>query len=212
MRPATIVVMAKAPVAGLVKTRLCPPCTPQEAATLARAALLDTLVAVAGAKVGRRLLALDGRQGDWLPAGIEVVAQRGNGLADRLAHAVANAPRGAVLVIGMDTPQVTSALLDKALSALEYADAALGAATDGGWWALAMRAAYSGVFDGVAMSAPTTGADQLRRLRDLGLHTTALKSLTDVDTYADAQDVAATIPHSHFARALEFVVPQGISA
>ena len=70
-----VLVMAKSPVPGRVKTRLCPPCTPAEAAALAEAALADTLEAVAACGAGRRILALDGAPGPWLPAGFEVVAQ-----------------------------------------------------------------------------------------------------------------------------------------
>jgi glycosyltransferase A (GT-A) superfamily protein (DUF2064 family) len=82
-----VLVIAKAPVPGRVKTRLCPPCTPDEAAALARAALEDTLEAAAGAGAERRVLVLEGQPGPWLPAGWDIVAQRGNGLAERLAAA-----------------------------------------------------------------------------------------------------------------------------
>ena len=91
----TLVVIAKDPVPGRVKTRLCPPCSPQQAADIARAALLDTLDAVGAARAGRRVLAFDGPRPDWLPATFDVVAQRGNGLDERLAAVFAassNAP------------------------------------------------------------------------------------------------------------------------
>ena len=70
-RPAvTLAVIAKAPVAGRVKTRLCPPCTPEEAAALAEAALRDTLAAMAAAAPRaawrRRVVVLDGAPGAWL--------------------------------------------------------------------------------------------------------------------------------------------------
>src|SRR5437879_13200717 len=84
-RPA-IIVVAKEPRPGRVKTRLCPPCSPTEAAALAEAALRDTLAAsVRTEPAGRVVLALDGEPGPWLPRGGDVVRQRGNGLAARLA-------------------------------------------------------------------------------------------------------------------------------
>ncbi|MFN2507027.1 MAG: DUF2064 domain-containing protein, partial [Acidimicrobiales bacterium] len=98
--------MVKAPVAGQVKTRLCPPCTPAEAAALAAAALADTLAAVAACGATRRILALSGEPGPWLPPAFEVVAQCEGGLDRRLAHAWAVAG-GPGVQIGMDTPQVT---------------------------------------------------------------------------------------------------------
>ncbi|HEY2637380.1 MAG TPA: glycosyltransferase, partial [Solirubrobacteraceae bacterium] len=79
--------MAKAPVAGLVKTRLCPPLSPEEAAAVAEAALADTLAAVGACRADRKIIALDGRPGPWLPEGFDVVPQTGRGLALRLANA-----------------------------------------------------------------------------------------------------------------------------
>lgn len=111
-----LLVIAKAPVPGRVKTRLCPPLTPTEAAAVAAAALADTLDAVAGCAADRKILALDGNPGDWLPPGFEVIPQRGATFCHRLAHAWSDAS-GPGLQIGMDTPQVTSELLDRCLEA-----------------------------------------------------------------------------------------------
>ena len=108
---AQAVVIAKEPVPGRVKTRLTPPFTPAEAALLAEAALADTLAAVAAAPVSRHVLALDGAPADWLPAGFDVIPQRGGGLDERLAAAFADThatlPLPMVLV-GMDTPPEAS--------------------------------------------------------------------------------------------------------
>src|SRR3954453_7863998 len=80
----TLIVIAKAPVPGRVKTRLCPPCTPAQAAALAEASLRDTLAAVLRTRAQRRVVALDGAPGPGLPDGFEVIAQRGGGGAERL--------------------------------------------------------------------------------------------------------------------------------
>ena len=196
-----LIVIAKAPVAGRVKTRLCPPCTPAEAAALAEAALRDTLAAMAATPARRRVVALDGPAGDWLPDGFEVVEQRGNGLAERLAGAFADVG-GPGLLVGMDTPQVTSGLLAAGLRRLDEVDAVLGRSADGGYWAIGLRASDAPVFAGVAMSTPRTGAAQLARLRALGLQVAELPTLIDVDTIADARAVAAGAPHTRFARTL----------
>jgi uncharacterized protein len=204
---AALIVIAKAPVPGRVKTRLCPPCTPRQAAALAEAALRDTLEAVAAARgADRRVLALDGETGDWLPAGFDVVPQRGHGLAERLAAAFKDVG-GPALLIGMDTPQVTSALIDRALSALARRDAALGPALDGGYWAIGLRRPDPRVFDGVPMSVATTGVAQRRRLDELGLSVADLPALRDVDTIADARAVAAAAPAGRFADQLRTVRP-----
>ncbi len=185
--------MAKAPAAGKVKTRLCPPCTPQEAAALAEAALADTLEAVAASGASRRLVALDGRPGPWLPAGFEVITQCGGGLDRRLAHAWA-AAGGPGVQIGMDTPQVTRTHLDAALGALDEVGAALGHARDGGWWAIALRRPDDRVFLGVPMGTPHTGRRQEARLRSLGLDVVLLPVLVDLDTVADLPAVLEAAP------------------
>jgi len=198
-----LVVIAKAPRPGFVKTRLCPPCSPAEAADLASAALTDTLEAAIGSSADEVILALEGDPGPWLPTGVRVITQRGRGLDERLACAFDDVG-GAALLIGMDTPQVTSALLDNALSGLAgpCVDAVVGAADDGGWWALGLRRPDPRAFLGVPMSAPTTHAAQLGRLDGLGLRVTSLPVLRDVDTIDDAIAVAAEASHTRFARLL----------
>ena len=197
----TLLVIAKAPVPGRVKTRLCPPCTPAQAARLARAALEDTLAACdATTGVGRRVLVLDGAPGGWLPHGWEVVRQRGDGLADRLAAAFADAGPG--FLVGMDTPQLTPALLRRGLDAVRDADAAFGPADDGGYWGIGLRAPDPAAFAGVPMSRADTGARQRERLRALGLDTVELPALRDVDDIAAARAAADAAPGSRFAAAL----------
>jgi rSAM/selenodomain-associated transferase 1 len=211
MTPALLVI-AKAPLPGRVKTRLSPPCTPAQAARLARAALEDTLAACdeAGGAL-RRVLALEGEPDGWLPAGWEVVAQRGDGLAQRLAHAFADVGEPAFLV-GMDTPQVTAAQLAEGLAALARSEAVFGPAADGGYWALGLREPDPAVFAGVPMSRADTGAVQRARLDELGLRTTDLPALLDVDDIADARAVAAEAPAGRFAAVLAEIEPTLVPA
>lgn len=200
----SIVVLAKSPVPGRVKTRLCPPCTYREAADVAAAALADTLETVSETPARARVLALDGAPGPWVPDGFVIVAQLGHGLDERLANAFA-AVTGAAVLIGMDTPQVSRDRLVEAMETLSEpnVDAVLGRATDGGWWAIGLRHADPRVFIGVPMSTEHTGADQLTRLRSLGYRTHLLDELQDVDTFADAVEVAHVIPNSRFATAID---------
>ncbi|HEV7808352.1 MAG TPA: TIGR04282 family arsenosugar biosynthesis glycosyltransferase [Solirubrobacteraceae bacterium] len=203
-----LVVIAKAPVPGRSKTRLCPPCTPHEAAALAEAALRDTLAALLTAPVGaRRVLVLDGEPDAWLPAGIEVIAQRGDGLGERLAAAFEDVG-GPAFLVGMDTPQLTPRLLVDGLRALAHAPSVLGMARDGGYWGVGLRAADAAVFAGVPMSIGRTGAVQLARLRALGLAPASLPVLRDVDVVADARAVAALAPATRFAAALGAMQPR----
>jgi rSAM/selenodomain-associated transferase 1 len=197
-----LLVIAKEPVPGRVKTRLTPPCTPAQAATLAAAALADTLAAAAHARrATRRVLVLDGEPDGWVPDGFAIVPQRGDGLAARLAAAFEDAG-GPAFLVGMDTPQLTPALLDAGLDALDRADAAFGAALDGGYWGIGLRHPYRDAFRGVPMSEDNTGAVQRARLAALNLRTAVLPPLRDVDTIADARTVAAQAPDTRFAAAL----------
>jgi rSAM/selenodomain-associated transferase 1 len=195
-----IIVLAKAPEPGQVKTRLCPPCTPAEAAAIAKASLTDTLAAVAAVPTARRVLALDGSPGPWVPDAFEVVAQRAGGLGHRLADAFARTG-GPAFAIGMDTPQLTPALLAHAAGQLRYAEATLGLAADGGYWGIGLREPHPGAFTDVPMSTSCTGAVQRERLRGLGLTVRDLPVLRDVDTYDDALAVARLVPReSAFGR------------
>ncbi len=198
-----ILIFAKSPAPGLVKTRLSPPLTAGQAAEVAEAALVSTLEAVTRCPASVRFLVLHGGSGAWLPRGIEVVAQRGIGFNERLANAFEDAGAPALL-IGMDTPHVTPELLSHSAELLMHwdVDAVLGPAADGGWWTIGLRRPDPRVFAGIPMSTDRTGADQLQRLECLGLRTALLPCLADVDRIEDAHEAAAAIPHSAFAAAV----------
>ena len=187
----SLAVIAKAPSPGRVKTRLCPPCTPGEAASLAEAALRDTLAAMLETPCDRRLLVLDGEPGRWADPRFELIPQRGRTLDERLAAAFEDAG-GPTLLVGMDTPQVTPGLLAGGLRALgePRTDAVLGPASDGGYWAIGLRRPDPQAFLGVPMSTARTGQAQLARLRGLGLRVRLLTELRDVDRFDDARAAA----------------------
>jgi len=216
-----VIVMAKEPVAGKVKTRLCPPCSGSSAAAVAAAALADTLDAVAACGASRRVVALAGSPGDWLPPGFEIVRQRGDGLASRLANAWSDVG-GPGIQIGMDTPQVTGTELDSLLSIVDkpaavgsaaVGPAVLGPARDGGWWVIGWhRADPHAVFTGIPMSEPTTGALQERRLRELGLDVVRAPLRRDIDTIDDLAAVALATPGSRTAEVAARVLGLGSPA
>jgi uncharacterized protein len=208
-----LAMIAKAPVAGLAKTRLSPPCSSAQAATLAEAALLDTLAAMALTRAARHVVVLDGKASPLLQGalaelvtssgGFEVIRQRGEGLGERLTSAFADIGE-ATLMIGMDTPQATPELLGESICRLasEASDAVLGEAEDGGYWAIGLERADARVFDGIPMSTAHTASHQRERLRLLGLRTAELRTLRDVDLFADAAGVAHLAPATRFAQTL----------
>lgn len=203
-RAHTVIVLAKEPLPGLVKTRLQAEFTPAEAAALAAASLADTQAAVRGSGASRRILAWQGNPTGW-DAGFEVTRQPGGSLNDRLAAAFAAADNGPdgptrlpTLLVGMDTPQVTPALLD---SRWDGADAVLGLSDDGGFWAIGFRGdAPAEAFAGIPMSTDRTGAFQLARLAELGLSVRLLPPLRDIDQPADLDAVCYQHPELRVAR------------
>jgi glycosyltransferase A (GT-A) superfamily protein (DUF2064 family) len=197
-----LLVLAKAPVAGLAKTRLCPPATPEQAAMIAAAALLDTLDAVVAVSDAVPMVAWTGRLTDAVRAaeladalaGTVQFSQCGSSLGERIAAAHAEVadrlPGAAVLQIGMDTPQLDADALAEALGVLTAPggpDAVLGPAVDGGWWALGLRdPRWAAVIESVPTSRADTGERTLAALRAAGLRVALLPELSDVDTAADA--------------------------
>lgn len=216
---ATVLVVAKAPVPGLAKTRLAASVGARVAADIAAAALLDTLDAVSDTPVARRVVAMTGdltaacrgaeiaeRLVDFI-----VVEQRGSDFAERLANAHDDTahvcPGLPVLQIGMDTPQVSADLLAGCAVTLLGTDAVLGMATDGGWWVLGVSMpGMAQCLRGVPMSTPQTGALTLAALRDAGADVELVDELADVDTVEDLAVVRrACRPDGRFRRATETV-------
>ena len=208
-----LIVLAKAPVPGRVKTRLCPPATPEQAAGLAAAALGDTLAAALRVPAAQVVVALDGEPDPALAAALEgatVIAQRGGELGERIAGAHADvarlAPGACTVLIGMDTPQLDPAVLGGCLDAVsdpDGPDALLGPAVDGGWWALALRNPHDAeLVRHVPASRSDTGARTLAALEAAGLRVAGMPALTDVDTMVDAHAVARACPGSRFATLL----------
>ncbi len=219
MSPAAVLVMAKAPVAGQVKTRLGALVGDDVAAALAAASILDTLdvceavfdgpgrrhlalagdlsAAVRGEELGERLAE---RVGGWT-----VHPQRGDSFARRLVHAHEDAARAAgvpVVQIGMDTPHLAAA--DLAAVATEVGvgnDAVLGPAEDGGWWVLALTdPVFAAALAGVPMSTSRTCADTRAALENAGARVAGTTTINDVDTAHDAALAALAAPGTRFAR------------
>ncbi|RYC10629.1 TIGR04282 family arsenosugar biosynthesis glycosyltransferase [Nocardioides zhouii] len=204
-----VLLVAKAPVAGQVKTRLGALVGHDVAADLAAAALLDTIDACreSGAD-GHLSLAgelSDAVRGAEIRAALDgwtITPQVGDGFAERLVRSHADVGPGLVVQIGMDTPQVTATALHEVADAMAGHDAVLAPATDGGWWALARRdAEVVRPLAQVPMSTGTTCADTRRALERAGARVAHAPALTDVDTLDDADLVAGLAPTTRFAEA-----------
>lgn len=201
----TLLIVAKAPVPGLAKTRVADSVGDDMAAELAAAALLDTLdVALA---VGWPLVVA--MTGDLTQAARSaeirdrlglagVIEQRGDSLGERLANAHADADAGdGVVQVGMDTPQMTVEDLFAAGRLVADGSRTIGPAVDGGWWLLGLPdPSEAAALADVPMSQPTT-----RALTEVALAgpVERLRVLRDMDTWDDAVAIARDIPISRLA-------------
>ena len=208
-----VIVLAKAPVPGRVKTRLTPPLTDDQAAAIAAAALDDTFRAVLGSTRSTGTVAVfDGDPSPWVPTGIVVIPQVDGGLDRRLPAAFGDvhALHGtAMVLVAMDTPQVTAAMVDEAIDALAQpeVDAVFGPADDGGYWLIGLRAlrpdekSYDSLFHDVPMSTDGTGAAQRERLLCCGWRVHDVGRLRDIDTIGDIIAVTKAEPRLQVTRA-----------
>ena len=196
-----LIVLAKAPRAGDVKTRLCPPLTPAEAAELYGRMLSDVLAA--SAEIAHELglvpiVAVQpaqacGEIARGAPVRFRVVPQRGADLGRRMQWAVreacaAGAPR--VLLRGSDSPLIDGELVSAALAGLDAADLVLRPDRDGGYGLVGLKRPVPGLFEH-PMSTPTVLADTLANAARLGLGARLLEPGFDVDTLADLRRLEA---------------------
>ncbi|WP_431218910.1 TIGR04282 family arsenosugar biosynthesis glycosyltransferase [Leifsonia xyli] len=204
-----VVVIAKECLPGRVKTRLQPEFTAEEAAAIASAALVDTLGVAGSLPASRFILYFDGAMPPPGAAGWELLPQPAGGLDERIA-ALFDMLDEPVLLVGMDTPHADPAALADVFADDSATDAWFGPATDGGFWALALRRPDGALVRGIPMSTDRTGAHQLQRLRAAGLRVRLLPPLTDIDTAADVPAAALGAPA--LARTLAALRPAGVLA
>lgn len=209
----TFLVVAKAPVAGLAKTRLSPAITPHEGASLAAAALLDTLDVVRRVARRRPVVAMTGELNQAQASGairralgdFTVIEQRGHDFAYRLANAHRDAcpPDRPIFQVGMDTPQLSAEHLNTAQDLLgepDGSDVLLGPAVDGGWWGLGLReAGWAGALCDVPMSHSNTGELTRDAFFRAGHEVRELAELHDVDEVSDIAAVCEAAPETRFA-------------
>jgi uncharacterized protein len=189
-----LAVMAKAPRPGAVKTRLCPPLAPREAAALARAFLRDTIAKVRLVQGVTPVVAYTPdsereRLGRLAP-GLELVPQRGTDLGARmratLAMLLASGHRAAI-AIGSDTPTLPAAVLAQAVEHIvsRDVDVVVGPAEDGGYYLIGVRADHATLFDDVPWSTGAVLQVTRRRAAGAGLRCALLPEWFDVDTPDD---------------------------
>jgi rSAM/selenodomain-associated transferase 1 len=200
-RATALVIFAKAPVPGQVKTRLCPPLTPDEAATLHGSFVLDTLERTKAA-VGKLKLDMD-RYLACAPSsthvffkimeerqGVKLVDQVGDDLGARMHHVVETMfSRGyrRTIIIGTDVPTVPLDHFKQALTSLEDHDLVLGPALDGGYYLIGMNKPMPELFVDIPWSTDQVLILTQEKAAVLGLKTALLERWRDVDTLDDLE-------------------------
>jgi rSAM/selenodomain-associated transferase 1 len=203
---ALLIIFAKEPRPGHVKTRLCPPLSPEGAAQLYHSFLLDILEEMA--RVPEVALALayspPGAHDFFrslVPAGTDLFPQEGADLGERMNRAFDRGFAAAfspVLLRGSDVPDLPASAVSEAQEVLAAgrAQVVLGPCPDGGYHLVGLPAPAPRLFRGVAWSGPTVLTDTLHRARQLGLKVHLLPPWPDIDTYADLR---AFLTRSHAA-------------
>jgi rSAM/selenodomain-associated transferase 1 len=203
--------MAKAPRAGAVNTRLCPPLAPREAAALARGFLRDKVAQVRGLRGTSPVIAYAPTSGrdlfERLAPDFALLPQQGRDLGERLRSALGALLRSghqAAIAIGTGTPTLPAALLQRAvdLAASGDVDVVVGPAEDGGYYLIGVRADYPTLFDDIPWSTPAVLQITRRRADVAVLRSAFLPTWFDVDTAEDlARLRAALVDTPHLAPA-----------
>jgi uncharacterized protein len=192
-RPVALVIMAKAPEAGRVKTRLCPPLAAPEAAELSRCFLLDTIERVREIPGVSPVIAHDPPESASFFAALApefgLRAQRGGDLGARMAGCIAAglaAGAPAVILIGTDAPHVGAEQIRRAVGLLGEGahDVVLGPSEDGGYYLIGLRQLHRELFDSMAWSTESVLSETIARCRSLQLRVAQLTPCYDVDTPA----------------------------
>lgn len=188
-----LIVMSKAPVPGLVKTRLSPQLTAEKAAEcydcllkdrISRMALLDDIelaVAYTPASAAAYFSAL-------IPDQFHQFVQQGETLSDRLNRLIADRfaeGYGAVLIIDSDTPDLNNKMINKSFQLLVSNDLVYGPSRDGGYYLVGMKKHYPELFNDIPWSSTDVLKISLKIAGQLGLQTALLPALDDIDTYDD---------------------------
>lgn len=191
-----LIIFAKAPVPGEVKTRLCPPLTPDEAASLHGSMVMDIAEQSRGIRNFDRFLACtpssDHGFFQTLAArfGVTLCEQVGDDLGQRMNHALSEVlGKGYryALIVGTDIPAVSPSTYKNALSLLLKNDVVLGPTHDGGYYLIGLKQPTPELFADIPWSTEHVCALTQAKAQTLGRTVGLLDTEHDIDTFADLQ-------------------------
>lgn len=192
---ARLIIFARAPRLGSVKTRLAQEIGEAAALAAYEKLLRDLSANLAALSDVTVLFTPSDAESDlspYFPRGWSFAPQEGRDLGASLTQAFAATNSGSkTVVIGSDCPQVSTKDVEAAFEALDRNDLVLGPATDGGYWLAGLKSAQPRLFQGINWSTATVLQETLDRAAELNLRTALLRELRDVDTAADWEDYLA---------------------
>ncbi len=202
-----LAIFSKAPLAGQVKTRLCPPLSLEEAAELYRCFLLDTVERACSLPNVQVCLAFTPSDSEplfrqLLPFQLHYLPQRGTALGEREANVFVDLLEqgfSRVVILGSDIPTLPLAHLRTAFTLLEDAgnDVVIGPSDDGGYYLLGARALHPMLFKDIAWSTPAVFTETLAQALRVGLQVIQIPAWYDVDTEEDLQKLVNEFAFSH---------------
>lgn len=188
-----LVIMARAPVPGQVKTRLQPHLTPEQSADLALAFLKDALDLAASVKAYATFLAFTPPEMEALfrqlvSPSVNLLAQVEGDLGQRMCHILhqlGDKGYSPVVIVGSDLPTLQPGHLEKAIQRLHSCEVCLGPSHDGGYYLIGARSAYECLFESISWSTPRVLQGTIERAKAAGLSLALLEVCLDVDTFED---------------------------
>ena len=194
MAHTAVMIMAKAPYPGQVKTRLCPPLTPWQAAALSRAFLCDKIAQVRTLTAARPAIAYTPTSGEDFFADVApdftLIAQQGTDLGERLIHSLEYCLHlgcAGAMAIDSDTPTLPTHCLQQAIALLTKpnVDVVIGPSDHGGYYLIGIRAMHRDLFVDMPWSTSAVLPETMQRAETLGLRVALLPAWFDVDTPED---------------------------
>jgi rSAM/selenodomain-associated transferase 1 len=192
---ALLIIFAKEPCPGRVKTRLSPPLSPEATAQLYHNFLLDILEEMGRVPEVRLALAFSPPEAQdffraLAPTGMDIFPQEGGELGERMARACAwgfKAGYSPVLLRGSDTPDLPAAVVSEAREVLAagHSQVVVGPAADGGYYLVGLTRPQPHLFQGPLWSSSTVLTSTLKVARQQNLTVHLLPTWSDIDTFAD---------------------------
>ncbi len=201
--PNALIIVAKAPIIGQMKTRLCPPLSAAAAAELFRCFLVDTIARACTVSDAQVCLAFTPANSEalfraLLPFPLRYLPQRGNGLGERLVNIFADLLHqgfSKVVIMDSDSPTLPTAYLQEAFTSLSDLrnDAVFGPCSDDGYYLVGARAVHHELFENITWSTSSVLIETLTQAQLHKLNLTLLPSWYDIDNGADLYKLVAEL-------------------